>query len=312
MRVTNGMLASNFLNNLNRTMGRMQTYQQQLATNKRITRLSDDPIGAINSLSIRGKISRLDQYEKNIGDAKAWLTQSETAVMELNDVLKTLYEKTVQASTGTNSAQQKQAIAHEMTELRDHIVQLANSGYGDKFIFGGFQTTAPPFAYDNGQITYQGLDMVTLAGDADLENYLNNQVIQYEIGTNLQSDISISGVRLLGTGEDNIIHVLDDLITKLNNHEHPDELSPFIEKLQNKQDHVLGLATEIGGKMNRLELMENRYSLDKLNYETVKGNIEDIDMAEVTMQFKMTESVYMAALSVGSRIIQPSLIDFLR
>ena len=312
MRVTNGMLASNFLNNINRTMGRMQTYQQQLATNKRMTRLSDDPIGAINSLSIRGKISRLNQYQKNIDDAKSWLTQSETAVMELGEVLKTSYEKTVQAATGTNTVQEKEAIAKELTEIRNHIVQLSNSTFGDRYIFGGFQTTAAPFAYEAGQLTYQGYDLRTLPDDPALQQHLKSQIISFEIGTGLTSDVSFSGIRLIGSGEDNIIHILDDLISHLQKDAPHSELDQFVGKLQTKHYETLALATEIGGKMNRLDLMENRYKMDSLNYETVKSNIEDIDMSEVIMQFKMTEAVYSAALSVGSRIIQPSLIDFLR
>ena len=199
-----------------------------------------------------------------------------------------------------------------MQELRDHIVQLANSTYGDKFVFGGYQTTTPPFAYENGQITYQGHDMVDMALTPDLETHLRDQILTYEVGTGLTTDVSISGIRLLGTGTDNIISVLDNLIAALQADAPAHEINQFIQPLQQKQDDTLALATEIGGRMNRLDLMENRYKTDALNYETVKSGIEDIDMAEVTMQFKMTEAVYMAALSVGSRIIQPSLLDFLR
>ncbi len=58
--------------------------------------------------------------------------------------------------------------------------------------------------------------------------------------------------------------------------------------------------------------MSERYELDAMNYEMVRANIEDIDQSEVIMKFKMAEAVYNAALSVGSRVIVPSLVDFLR
>ena len=70
MRVTNNMLTSNYMNNLSRNMGTLNKYQTQLATNRRITKLSDDPIGAIATLGVRTKISKLEQYQRNLADAK--------------------------------------------------------------------------------------------------------------------------------------------------------------------------------------------------------------------------------------------------
>jgi flagellar hook-associated protein 3 FlgL len=77
------------------------------------------------------------------------------------------------------------------------------------------------------------------------------------------------------------------------------------------QEQVLSMVSDIGGQANRLEFVSDRYELDSINYATVKSNIEDIDTAEVIMHYKTAESVYMAALSTGSKIIQPSLLDFL-
>ena len=310
MRITNGMLISNYLNNLNRTMSRMQTYQEQLSSNRRINRISDDPIGAVNSLSVRGKLSRIEQYMSNIDDANAWLTQSETAVLEMNDVVKTAYEKTVQVSSSSNSIDEKRAVATELTELRDHIVQLANTTYGDSFIFGGYQTTKAPFRYEGGTLYYQDQDVATL--DAATLDALGDQKISYEIGTGLTTDVSFNGIQFIGRGADNIVTVLDDLITDLNSDTPSQDLDDYIGKLQKKQNDVLALATAIGGRTNRLDLVRNRFGVDELNYATVKANVEDVDMAETVMLFKMTEAVYTSALSVGSKIIQPSLVDFLR
>jgi flagellar hook-associated protein 3 FlgL len=64
--------------------------------------------------------------------------------------------------------------------------------------------------------------------------------------------------------------------------------------------------------MNRIDLVKNRYEKDLINYETVKSEVEDADLAEVVMNLKMAEAVYQAALAIGDQVIQPSLVDFLK
>ena len=91
-----------------------------------------------------------------------------------------------------------------------------------------------------------------------------------------------------------------------------DELTLLIGQIQDSQNHLLTRTAEIGGRQRRLELLESRYEADNLNYEKMRSDAEDADMAEVIMYLKMAETVYQAALSSGARIIQPTLMDFLR
>jgi flagellar hook-associated protein 3 FlgL len=91
-----------------------------------------------------------------------------------------------------------------------------------------------------------------------------------------------------------------------------DDLTLLIKLVQDSQNHLLTKTAEIGGRQRRLDLLEARYDTDLLNYEQMRSDAEDADMAEVIMNLKMAEVVYQAALSAGARIIQPSLMDFLR
>jgi len=309
MRITNNMLTQNYLNNLERTVERMSQYQYQMSTGKRIRRVSDDPIGSISSLSIRTKISQLNQYQRNIDDAKAWLTQSETAITVLNNVIKNMYEKTVQAANGTQHTSEKLAIATELSELREHIVQLANSNYGNQYIFGGYQTDSQPITGSD-PVLYQGMDLTNLTPSE--AEFLNQQTRMIEIGPGLLTSVSIPGSKLLGTGSENIIQITDELIDILRAEGSTDEISPYILKLQKKQEDTLAMLTEIGGRINRLDLVNNRTDQDLLNYESVKSNIEDVDIVEAIMHLEMERAVYTSALSIGSSIILPSLADFLR
>jgi flagellin-like hook-associated protein FlgL len=91
-----------------------------------------------------------------------------------------------------------------------------------------------------------------------------------------------------------------------------DDLTLLIKLVQDSQNHLLTKVAEIGGRQRRLDLLEARYDTDLINYEQMRSDAEDADMAEVIMNLKMAEVVYQAALSAGARIIQPSLMDFLR
>ena len=91
-----------------------------------------------------------------------------------------------------------------------------------------------------------------------------------------------------------------------------EELESFIRPFQDAQSHLLTRTAEIGGRMRRLEMLEARFEQNMINHERMRSEAEDVDMAETLMHFRMAEAVYQAALSAGARVIQPTLMDFLR
>jgi flagellar hook-associated protein 3 FlgL len=194
-------------------------------------------------------------------------------------------------------------------QLRDHVFQTANSTFGDKYIFGGYNTTTPPFTKSGSAVLYNGIDL-TSAPQPDIDAQ-KSQAVQFEIGAGKYVRVAMTGAELMGTGPDNMIAIFDDLIANLHAGSRPG-IAAAAGRLSGIQDQVLSMVSDIGGQTNRLEFVSDRYELDSINYATVKSNIEDIDTAEVIMQYKTAESVYMAALSTGSKIIQPSLLDFLK
>lgn len=311
MRVTNDMMMNSFMTNINKNMAQMNKYQNQLASGKRITTLSDDPIGIMSVLDAKSKLRKLDMSNTSIGDAKSWLSQTDTSLQEINDVIEQVYEKTMNAATGTLTSDDRQAISKFVEQMRQQTVQIGNASYGGRYIFGGFNTTSEPFAVDGtGTLQYDGVDLSTAA--IAQTDALKAQVIKYATGTNTTTDVSINGVQLMGTGADNLNKILTDLVTALNGGAGTDTLNTFVGKLQDKQQDVLSLLADVGGRENRLDMMESENADNEINYTEVESNVEDIDQAEVTMNFKMAEAVYRSALQVGAMVIQPTLLDFLK
>ena len=309
MRITHSMMTGTFLANLNRTLSRMGTQQSQLASNRRITRLSDDPIGTINALAIRKKLNRLEQYQKNVSDAQAWLTQSETALSDINEVLKSAYEQAVGASNETMAQVDRDAVASYMDQLRDTFFRQATPRWRQIHFWRQQLRRQRRTHRQTETVLYNGVDLAHPT-PADLA-LLSNQSPSFEIGPGKTIRVAMTGIEVMGHGSDNLYQVFDGLIASLRSGDTAG-ISAGAGMISNKQNELLSRMADIGGQTNRLEFVTSRYELDQINTRMVQSEIEDIDTAEVIMQYKTAESVYMAALSTGSKIIQPSLLDFLR
>ncbi|MDR2670146.1 MAG: flagellar hook-associated protein FlgL [Oscillospiraceae bacterium] len=310
-RVTNAMMINTFNRNLYRNAAKMERFQTQLATNRKIVRLSDDPVGVIKSLNARSRLAGIEQYQRNIQDAQSWLTQSESSVTELNTILKRVYELSVSLSNEVKTPEDRQAASYELKELLDQVITLGNATLGDKYLFGGYNVTKAPMAVDavSGEMTFNGFSLYDPADLASVQAL--DEIISYEIGFGTDLPVSTSGVRFMGLGEDNVYHQIKEFYEKASSAEMED-LKPFIGIFQRLQGNALALSAEIGGRQNRLELMTARFEQDFINYTQMKSDVEDLDQAEAIMYFSMAEAVYRAALSVGGRILQPTLADFLR
>ncbi len=307
-RITNSMMISSYNRNLNANQKRMSTLQDQLATNKKLVRLSDDPVSVVKVLNSKSKLNDIEQYQKNLRDANAWLTHTETALGEMNEVIKRTYELAVYASNDVLEPDDRQAIAEEVQQLRDQVITLANTTLGDKYIFGSYNVSSAPFMPDpeTGDVLLNGTSMVFDDGDEEF--------IRYEINLGIDFDVAVPGNALLGVGEQNNIYFqINEFLNTIQNPESTlNEIQPFIGSMQNLQKSVLATMAEVGGRTSRLEMMETRFAQDNINYTQMKSDVEDLDTAEAVMKFSMAEAVYRAALGVGGRILQPTLVDFLK
>ncbi|MFZ5975297.1 MAG: flagellar hook-associated protein FlgL [Bacillota bacterium] len=310
MRITSSIIMNTFMNNLNNNMSNLNKLQAQSSSNRRIVHISDDPVGLLTALQVRDRISDIEQYSRNIDEANLWLSQAENSMMEINSIITSSYELVLQASSSAISANDKQAIAAQIGQMRDQVLNASNSKMNSKYIFGGYNTVNAPFAVNGGILYYNGIDMVN--GDPVALAAQENQQMEFEIASGgLRMNVSYTGVELLGTGQDNLYDILNRLYNALEADAPVADISDFAGILQDKQEEMLGMISDIGARYNRLDMLKTRYEDDTLNYTKIKSQIEDVDQAEVIMNYKMAESVYQASLNAGANIIQPTLLDFL-
>ncbi|PIC56256.1 flagellar hook-associated protein FlgL [Sporosarcina sp. P12(2017)] len=291
MRVTQSMLSQNMLRNLSSSYNNMGKLQEQLNTGKRVTRPSDDPVVVMKSLGYGMQVNRVEQYQKNLGEVNNWLDSSDDALDGVGQVLHRARELAANAAnTGTMTENDRAMIKVELEQLQNQLHDLANTKVGDKHIFSGKMTDQPLFDKTTGN---------------------------YESGASFKESVSIEvfdGVDLrVSTNVSDMFNNINQLFTDIKNDtDDKYDFSSALEKIDGLLDDVLIKRADIGARSNRAELMDNRLQMQEGAAKKQRSENEDIDYEKTITDLITSESIHRATLSVGARIIQPSLTDFLR
>ncbi|NMB01617.1 MAG: flagellar hook-associated protein FlgL [Firmicutes bacterium] len=301
MRITNRTMSNNLLLNLNRGMTRLDRINNQLGSKKKVNLPSDDPVKAGSILRTSSSIRETDQYIRNIGSATSWLDASDTVLKDVIAVIHRAKDLAVSGASSHLDQTARQALADEVAQLHDNLLQLANSTHGGRYLFAGQHTQTKPF--EGGEVVDGKITPVSyLAGKTPTE-----KMVEFEIGVNVRMEVSLDGDEVFSPIFETLRNLHGELIQ-----ESPTEGSTILSDLDNALDNVLRQVSELGGKQNRVELAQERLLDLKLNLTKILSDEQDLDYAEAIMELKMEEFAYRTALSVGARIIQPSLVDFLR
>lgn len=300
MRVTQSMLSGNLLRNLSNSYGKMGQLQEQINTGKKVTRPSDDPVVAMKGINYRTTLNNVEQYSRNIGEAYNWLDTTDDTFDKIGSTLQRANELMVQASSDTSTPEDREKINSEMQQLREHIQNLANTKIGNRYIFSGTKTTTPPF--DEANKKY-------VTGDnPDTTDPAFNKPVEIEVFDGIKLKINTSPIELFNK----IDKMFEQIGTDIANAENSSVLSSHITAIDGSMNELLTTRADIGARQNRIELMDARLQSQEIIATKQMSENEDIDYEKAIVEMTTQESIHRAALSVGGRIIQPTLTDFLR
>jgi flagellar hook-associated protein 3 FlgL len=307
-RVTQSMLSSQLIRNLNRNMTKMDKQQNELSTGMRINRPSDDPVGIAFSMRYRSELAANDQYSSNADAAASWLDYSDTMMGQAGDVLQRTRELLVQAANGSNSQDALNSIKSEIQQLGQQITNIGNSQFNGRYMFNGQMTETQPYDPTTATDPVTGDLIVNAAG-----NDTDNGAIQLEIGTGVYLPVNVTGQQVFGSSADpdNMFKIFENIQNALNKQD-TSALSNLVGTLDSRMSKVLAVRSDIGAKSNRLTLAQGRLTDISTNLSNLQAKTEDVDMAALITNLKVSENVYQASLSAGSHLIQPSLLDFLK
>ena len=267
----------------------MGKLQNQIETGKKVTRPSDDPVVAMKGIGYRTALDKVEQFQRNIGEVNNWLDSSDDAFDKVGSALQRANELAVKAASDTTTDDDRQKVQSELDQLRQHIQNIANTKVGDKYIFSGTKTTTPLFDEKKGGYPTTNIDAF-------------NKDVEVEVFDGITLTVNTNAIDVFK----NIDQMFADIKEGNVNY------SEAIGKIDEQMNEILTTRADIGARQNRVELMNDRLQSQEVIATKQMSENEDVDMEKAITEMITQESIHRAALSVGARIIQPSLVDFLR
>lgn len=293
MRVSQKLLMESTYTQLNRAGEELLTLLQQASTGKRVLNPSDDPVSATRIMEMKNELSRIDPAKRKGQYVNSWLSLSESAIQNMEEVLARAKEIALSQGSATATSETRAGAAVEVRQLYDQIVTLSNTRLGERYIFGGTQTLVPPVVRDdNYQASFNG----------------NEESIQ--VGVGLGRTVAMN-VGITGVFRDNqVLDTLQGLIQALENND-PQAIAASLQGLDRGYDAMLELHGEVGSRMRAVESNSDNLGDLQLNLEGTLSDYQDADMAKLLTELANQQTAYEAALRTTAMITRLSLLEFL-
>jgi flagellar hook-associated protein 3 FlgL len=311
MRVTANTFPNSLVDQLSKLATRQNRLQNQAATGQRIQLPEDDPAGMRRVLDFQARSQTLGQYLRNIGVMQDQANASYGAMQGLRTVSDRAREIATLAD-GTRSPAELTSYATEISQLIQQAVQTANAQFRGDYLFAGTKSDQPPFviATDvNGRVTsvtYQG--NTTQAANEIAEGVtLSSQT--------LGENNSGTGPRGLITDSRSGADFFNHLISLQNNLAAGNVAAIAAAdrpQLALDEDNVLYHFSTVGAVLERLNTTAGLTTKQTDSLEASVSKEADADLSQTLVRLNQTQTAYQAALQAGAKIIQPTLMDFLR
>lgn len=322
-RITNSILSSNYLRNMNRNMNNMQTLQNQLASGKAINKASDNPYKASRSMQLNGEISYNKQYNENIKDTSNWLDTTDTALSQMGNIFGRIETLLVNAGNGAYGDDERSAIQDEIKEKVNELSQVLNTSFDGSYIFGGTKTNSKPTTVVDGVLQYADKDGNGIGNngtiaitDTDVQNQLSMD-LQVDIAQGVKTTYNKTAVDVLEFTDKsgntiNVSELLSNILTDLGTSGDTNNLiTTHLSNIQSVTANLLQQRSEVGSMQNRMESAQESNETQNYNMTDILSKTEDIDFAEKTMEYSMMQTVYTAALQTSAKILPMTILSYL-
>ncbi|MFJ5860971.1 flagellar hook-associated protein FlgL [Pseudarthrobacter sp. NPDC092439] len=292
-RSTNQTLSIAAQRTLQSNMTRMAALQEKVASQQKITRPSDDPSGTAASLKVRAEQAAADQYGRNIANGNGWLTTLDTAMSTATGILNRVRDLTIQGANDSVPPAARQAIAVELEGLRADLLSQANTQYLGRSVFAGTSDAAGAFTVDNPPV-FTGVP---------------GAAVERRIAPGTTVRVCTDGAAVFGTGTDSVFSLVDSIVADLRSGVN---VSRHLAAIDARHEVFIGQYADIGTRHAQL-LRAEEINMDLSGLlEAQRSGVEDVDTAQAILDMNLQEVNYRTALAVTAKVLQPTLMDFLR
>lgn len=301
MRVTNANMANSYMYNIQSTTQKIDRLNKELTGQNVINKVSDDPFKAIKVINLKNEVTSVENLNSNADELLGWAEQTDSvldSVGSLTNEIKNL----ITSVSSIHSESDISSIAKEVTEKVKQIAELFNSSYAGQNIFSGTATDE------------KAVNIITNPdGSIKIEksNNINNGTLKGEVSPGITISYNATVDEVTNNGE--LFDTLNDVLDTLNTMPIDfDKINDLKEGLDKGLNYVLDARSNIGAKINSIENMkENNISNIEKMSETL-SMLNDIDIAQKAVELKSAELVYAASLQVGAKLMQNTILDYIR
>ncbi len=314
MRVADKMLFNQVTSNLGKNRSQMSELQNQAATQKRVTKPSDDPVAASRVLASRVDLAGNQQYLKSLEYARSFLDFSDQSLNEISENLMRAKELAIsQASDASANETTRRVTAAEVEQIYNQIIQIGNRKLGDRFVFGGFKTTTPPFNLSGEYLGDSGeMKIPTDKGAFVAMNIPGDKIFLggslAEKPADFREPASQSAPKEIGV---NIFQAVRQLEISLRTND-KESIQDSLDRLDQALSQVVMARAEAGSRVSALNNIFDSLQQARVDNQISISQLEDVDIFSVVSDMNRAENTLQATLATSGKLIQPSLLDFLR
>ena len=292
MRVTQSMIFDGTVANLNGSLVALSKTSEHVSSGKRLNRPSDDPADVRSDVQLNDTLAELNQYLRNIDDATSTTSAMDTTLSNVGNVIQRANELAIQGANSTLDVGQRADIAEEVDQLIQQVAQDAGAKVGDRFVFSGFKVDTAPYRINpDGTVSaYQG----------------DHGAIIARVGPNSTMQINLAGDAVFQPAIDALTQLSTDL--KSGGLVQQSTLGQIASALQT----VTAAQANVGARTNRLDQAKASQESLVASSTILKSQLEDIDMTSAITELTKRQTTYQATLAVTAKVMQTSLIDYLR
>lgn len=292
MRISTAYQYDRYSSQIASSQARYVEAQMRVSTGKRILKPSDDPSGMSTILNVKTLRAATEQYAKNVQAAKGVLGFTESALSEAATLTRRAYELTLSAANSTTTQQARDAMVQEVEQIQRNLVELANTrGPKGEYVFGGQKNDARPFTVTGSTLTYNGD-----AGD-----------ILVETGAVETLAVNTKGDPLFT----NAYAELESLKADLLGGNIPALSGVHVAAVQDTLNQIQQQRGVVGAKLRTVDDLTTRYTRMQDDFTKHIADVEEVDVDEAIVQYRLAETAYTAALQVASQGFRLSLMDFI-
>jgi flagellar hook-associated protein 3 FlgL len=292
VRVTDGMIYASANQSLGRTISGLQDITEKVATTKRLNRPSDDPADVRSAVRLNDSLAELNQFLRNIDLAKSKVGAMDAALQGAGDLIQRANELAISGANGSLGSTDRQIMVEELNQMIEAMAQDANTQINGEYVFSGFKVDRQPF---------------DITGPGTVSAYQGDHgVVIARVGAGSTMQVNMTGDAAFGGALAALTQLRDDLASG------NAVQQTTIGQIQTALDTVTGMRAQIGARANRLDETRNTQEQLVVSNKALLSQLADMDMAEAITEMTKRQTTYQATLAVTAKVMQTSLIDYLR